>query len=85
VVSPESGGAAKAPSELPWITDWTCAANGSWVDLVVTSVFGVRFGLDGAVVATPQLAGLDPGARLVGLTVQGRTWDIDGNGAVERP
>jgi hypothetical protein len=85
VVSPESGGAAKAPSELPWITDWTCAANGSWVDLVVTSVFGVRFGLDGAVVAAPQLAGLDPDARLVGLTVQGRTWDVDRNGAVERP
>jgi hypothetical protein len=84
VVAPESGGAAKAPSELPWITDWTCAANGSWVDLVVSSVFGVHFGLDGAVTAAPQLEGLDPHARLVGLTVQGRTWDIDAAGAHER-
>lgn len=84
VVPAESGGAAKAPSELPWITDWTCAANGSWVELVVTSVFGVHFGFDGAVTATPQLEGLDPGARLVGLTVQGRTWDIDATGAHER-
>ncbi|GAC1442908.1 MAG: hypothetical protein NVSMB55_14940 [Mycobacteriales bacterium] len=85
VVPAEAGGAAKAPSELPWITDWTCAANGSWVDLVVTSVFGVRFGLDGAVTASPQLAGLDPSARLLGLTVQGRTWDVDAAGAHERP
>jgi hypothetical protein len=85
VVPPESGGAAKAPSELPWITDWTCAANGSWVDLVVGSVFGVCFGLDGEVTAKPQLEGLDPDARLVGLTVQGRTWDIDRDGVIERP
>jgi hypothetical protein len=84
VLAPESGGALKAPSELPWITDWTCAANGSWVDLVVSSVFGVRFGLDGEVSATPQLEGLDVDARLIGLTVQGRTWDVDATGAHER-
>jgi hypothetical protein len=84
VLAPESGGALKAPSELPWITDWACAANGSWVDLVVSSVFGVRFGLDGEVSAEPQLDGLDVDARLLGLTVQGRTWDIDATGAHER-
>lgn len=84
VLPPEAGGALKAPSELPWITDWTCAANGSWVDLVVTGVFGVRYGLDGGVTAAPQLEGLDPEARLLGLTIQGRTWDIDRDGARER-
>jgi hypothetical protein len=84
VVSQEAGGARTAPSEQPWINDWTCSANGSWVDLVVTSVFGVRFGLDGVVTASPQLEGLDPDARLVGLTVQGRTWDIDRDGAREQ-
>ena len=50
----------------------------------MSSVFGVRFGLDGAVTAAPQLEGLDPDARLVGLTVQGRTWDVDRDGAHER-
>lgn len=84
VLPAESGGARKAPPELPWINDWTCSSNGSWVDLVIRSVFGVRWGLDGEVTADPQLAGFDPGARLVGLVVQGRTWDVDASGAHER-
>lgn len=84
VLAPESGGALKAPAELPWINDWTCSANGAWVALVVQSVFGVRIGLDGSVTAAPQLEGLDPDARLVGLRVQGRTWDVDATGAHER-
>lgn len=84
VLAPESGGALKAPAELPWINDWTCAANGAWVALVVQSVFGVTIGLDGSVSAQPQLDGLDPQARLVGLRVQGRTWDVDRHGAHER-
>ena len=50
----------------------------------MSSVFGVRFGLDGEVTATPQLEGLDVDARLIGLTVQGRTWDVDATGAHER-
>ena len=85
VLPPESGGALKAPSEMPWINDWTCSSNGAWVDLVVRSVFGVTWGLDGVVTAVPQLDGLDPDARLIGLTVQGRTYDVDRTGAHERP
>jgi hypothetical protein len=85
VLPPESGGALKAPAELPWINDWTCSANGAWVSLVVESVFGVQIGLDGTVTARPQLAGLDESARLVGLRVQGRTYDVDRDGVHERP
>ena len=84
VLAAESGGALKAPAEQPWINDWTCSANGAWVALVVQSVFGVQIGLDGSVTASPQLEGLDPDARLVGLRVQGRTWDVDRTGAHER-
>ena len=84
VLPAEAGGALKAPAELPWINDWTCSANGAWVDLIIRSVFGVQWGLDGEVTAAPQLDGLDPGARLVGLQVQGRTWDVDSSGAYER-
>ncbi len=84
VLAPESGGALKAPAELPWINDWTCSSNGAWVSLVLGSVFGVQVGLDGSVTAAPQLQGLDPQARLVGLRVQGRTWDVDATGAHER-
>jgi len=32
-----------------------------------------------------EAEGLDPDARLVGLRVQGRTWDVDATGAHERP
>jgi hypothetical protein len=85
VLAPESGGALKAPAEQPWINDWTCSSNGAWVALVISSVFGVQIGLDGSVTASPQLEALDPDARLVGLRVQGRTWDIDRHGAHERP
>ena len=85
VLAPESGGALKAPAEQPWINDWTCSSNGAWVALIVQSVFGVTIGLDGSVTATPQLEGLDADARLVGLRVQGRTWDVDRDGAHERP
>jgi hypothetical protein len=85
VLAPESGGALKAPAELPWINDWTCSSNGAWVALVLGSVFGVQVGLDGGVTASPQLEGLDPHARLVGLRIQGRTWDVDATGAHERP
>lgn len=84
VLAAESGGALKAPAEQPWINDWTCSSNGAWVALVVQSVFGVQIGLDGSVTASPQLEGLDPDARLVGLRVQGRTWDVDATGAHER-
>lgn len=85
VVAAESGGALKAPAEMPWINDWACSASGAWVSLVLGSVFGVQVGLDGSVTAAPQLEGLDPTARLVGLRVQGRTWDVDATGAHERP
>ncbi len=84
VLPPEAGGALKAPAEQPWINDWTCSANGAWVDLVIRSVFGVTWGLDGEVTAVPQLEGLDTDARLLGLTIQGRTWDVDRTGAHER-
>lgn len=84
VFAPESGGALKAPAEMPWINDWTCSSNGAWVALVVQSVFGVKVALDGTVTAEPQLDGLDPDARLIGLRIQGRTWDIDRHGAHER-
>ena len=84
VLGLESGGALKAPAEMPWINDWTCSSNGAWVALIVQSVFGVKIALDGTVTAEPQLAGLDPDARLIGLRIQGRTWDIDRTGAHER-
>ena len=84
VLPAEAGGALKAPAEMPWINDWTCSANGAWVELVIRSVFGTTWDLDGTVTSVPQLDGLDPDARLIGLTIQGRTWDIDRTGAHER-
>ncbi len=84
VTGTEAGGAPKVPSELPFINDWACAAGGSWATLVIEGVFGVQVDMDGTVTATPRLERFDPDARLVGLRVAGRTYDIDADGVHER-
>ena len=57
------GGARKAPTEWPYITDWANLSAGSFADLVLLDVFGLHFGLD-AVTATPRLTPQDSDARL---------------------
>ncbi|MCS7034041.1 MAG: hypothetical protein NZ561_08610, partial [Phycisphaerae bacterium] len=42
VVPPEAGGAMKAPSDFPYINDWTCASNGAWCNIIIESIFGVQ-------------------------------------------
>jgi len=79
-VEPDAGGARKSPNEWPWINDWTCSSTGSWVSLVIEAIFGVRVGFDGTVEATPQLAEVDPSARLRGLVIRGQRYDVDATG-----
>ncbi len=79
-VEPDTGGARKAPNEWPWINDWTCSSTGSWVSLVIEAIFGVKVGFDGALSAAPQLADVDPTARLRGLVIRGTTYDVDAAG-----
>ncbi len=84
VVDPIRDGARKVPPEQPYINDWACSAGGSWVQVVLEGVFGVRAGHD-ILTAQPQLDGFDSRSRLIGLRHQGKLYDIDASGAVEQP
>lgn len=79
---PVNGGAVKSPPQFPYLIDWACSSAGSWVSLVVESVFGVSVSLDGAVTANPIVSALDPDARLTGLVVGGLTYDVHADGTV---
>ncbi|GAA0576621.1 hypothetical protein HPO96_15265 [Kribbella sandramycini] len=75
-----AGGARKAPPQDPYLIDWACSSSGAWVALVLEGIFGVEVALDGAVTAGPQLAALDPTARLRGLRIGGTTYDVTADG-----
>ncbi len=83
-IEPIEGGARKTPPQLPYIIDWSCSSAGAWCELVLAGIFGLEVALDGAVSAGGCIADLDPDARLEGLTVQGRTYDVVGGQVVAR-
>jgi hypothetical protein len=80
VVAPEEGGARKAPGEWPFITDWTCSSNGSWVGVVTEALFGLRPALDGPLTAAPQFGDFDPSAELRNVAHQGRLYHASRDG-----
>lgn len=75
------GAAAKAPPDFPYINDWACSSNGSWVGVVIESLFGVRAGLDGMLEARPQFGAFDPRAELHDLACAGRRYHVTREGA----
>ncbi|WP_309105084.1 hypothetical protein [Microbacterium sp.] len=77
-----NGGARKAPPQLPYIIDWSCSSSGAWIELVIEALFGVTVATDGSVRAAGCVAALDPSAKLRGLRVGGRVYDVDAAGAV---
>lgn len=79
----ESGGSLKVSADIPYINDWTCSSNGSWVKLFIEGVFGVKAGLNG-IEAIPKFSSFDPNAALRGLTWQGKTYDVTKNGLAQR-
>jgi hypothetical protein len=81
VFEPDGGGARKAPSDFPWLTDWACTAGGAWVRVVVESLFGVEATLSEGLRARPQLGRFDRDARLVNLPYQGELYTVDRTGA----
>lgn len=80
--APDQGGALKAPSDFPFITDWTVSSGGAWVQAIVEGLFGVDAGLDG-ITATPRFASFDGSLR--NLPYRGRLYDVDGSGLHEAP
>jgi len=75
-----SGGARKSPPQFPYLIDWSCSSSGAWVSLILEGVFGIDVALDGTVTANPQVAALDPDARLTGLRVGSAVYDITADG-----
>ncbi|MEU4396123.1 hypothetical protein [Kribbella sp. NPDC023855] len=77
-----AGGARKSPPQYPYLIDWSCSSSGAWVSLILEGVFGLEITLDGTVRATPQVAPLDPTARLRNLRVGNRTYNITADGVL---
>jgi hypothetical protein len=73
-------GAPKGPPQRPYLMDWACGSSGSFVGMVVEGVFGVDVTLAGDVSAIPRLDAVDPSARLRGLVVAGRSYDVSAAG-----
>lgn len=77
-----SGGARKAPPQLPYINDWACSSAGAYVALVIESLFGAVPDLDGLGAVNGCVAELDPAAVLRGLRVGDRLVDVYADGRV---
>jgi hypothetical protein len=80
VITPDAGGARKAPSEWPYITDWTCSSNGAWTNIIIESIFGVRATLNNGISAAPQFGKFDREAVLSNLRYQGKCYTVTGKG-----
>jgi len=80
LVSASHAGAPQGPPQRPYLMDWACGSAGSFVGMVIEGVFGVEVNLASEVTAAPQLAGIDPSARLHGLFVGGKPYDVSANG-----
>ncbi len=75
------GGARKAPSDMPWICDWSCVAGGAFLEPILHGLFGIDAPLFGELTAKPRFAGFGSSAQLRGLRYQGRDYTITGRGA----
>jgi hypothetical protein len=78
---PESnGGAAKAPSDQPYINDWACVSGCNYLEPIVDSIFGINAGLFGEITSKPQFGKFDPKAELRNINYQGKIYKADKNG-----
>lgn len=78
-----SGGARKAPPQLPYIIDWACSSAGAYVALVIESFFGVDPKVGGELDTSKAcIADLDPNAVLRGLRIGDRLVDLHADGTV---
>jgi hypothetical protein len=77
-----SGGARKAPPQLPYILDWACSSAGAWVALVIESFFGVDPRLDGTLRVNGCMHLIDPDARLRNVRIGTRLVDVHADGRI---
>jgi hypothetical protein len=73
--APVEGGARKAPTEWPYITDWTVLCAGGFFETVLLDLFGLDFGY-ARLEAKPRLGTVDPTAALENVPYQGKLHHI---------
>jgi hypothetical protein len=81
VFPPEHGGAFKCPIEQPYENDWCEVAGGSYIDLVIDSIFGADLTLYDGIRVKSRLGDFDPAARLLNVNYQGKSHVISSAGA----
>ena len=74
---PDAGGARKDPGG-----GWNEVAGGSFMNMVIDSIFGADLTLDRGIQVSSRLHDFDPAAKLVRLNYQGKHYTITGNGVV---
>jgi hypothetical protein len=77
-----AGGARKAPTEWPFINDWTCLSAGNFFETVVLDLFGLDFGYE-RLEASPRLARFDEEASLHFVPWHGRLHHVAASGRIE--
>jgi hypothetical protein len=77
----EKGGAYKSPDDAPYLNDWCCLSGGSFVDLVINSIFGADLTLYDGIKLTSRVTDFDAGAKLTNLNYQGQNHTVSREGA----
>ncbi len=80
---PETGGARKSPAEAPFLCDWTVSSSGSWTNIIIESIFGVKATLKNGIIATPHFGPFDSKAELKNLNYQGKLYSVNKNGIIQ--
>ena len=81
IFPPEDGGAYKCPLEQPYENDWCCVSGGSFMDLVIDSIFGADLTLSDGIRVTARLTDFDPASELRNLSYQGKNYVVSSRGA----
>lgn len=77
----ENGGAIKSPVDQPYENNWYCISGGSFTDLVIDTIFGADLTLHDGIRVNSRLVDFDSTARLVNVSYQGKTFNVDRSGA----
>ena len=82
-VDPESGGARKSTPDGPYICDWTVSSHGSWINIIIESIFGVEASMSNGIKANPDFGQFDPKAELKNLPYQGKLYHVNKKGIIK--
>ncbi len=79
-IDTEDSGALKAANNEPYICDWTVSSGGSWVNIIIESIFGVKATLNEGITASPNFGVFDSEAELKNLFYQGKSYRVTRKG-----